>query len=179
MSQDPTRPETLPLGPSTRLKKGLAADYVSVIRAKLRDYPELNRLVSGVEHSDVQIAMALAEAIDDWNTTPPLLDAVDLAGFPSTSLLINGAIVHLLHSAGFLQMRNHMQYSDGQGISVSTSDKAPQYLSWANLFAQSYEAKKNRLKMAQNLIGAMRGAGLHSEYANVNGWFEIVDETAD
>ena len=175
--QDSTRPGTIPAGPETTVRQGPPARVLSLIaavRGKLRDYPELNRLISGVEHSDRQIALAMMECIDDWNTTPPVISARTVETMPF-GVMINGTIVHLLHSAGFLQMRNQMSYSDGQGVSVSTSDKAPQYMAWANLFQQGYEKKKQRMKMAENLNGAMNASGFNSEYAAVNGWFETLE----
>ncbi len=175
VDQDPQDPSTIPTGPGAALTQGAPKkllQLITLIRAKLRDYPELNRLVAGVESSDRQIAFAVLQCIDDWNTTPPLLGAVRLDTFPSLALLIDGAIIQLLQSVGLLQLRNHMQYSDGQGVSVSTSDKAPQLMAWANLFGQAYEAKKTRLKMALNLEGALNGTGIASEYAYINGWFD-------
>lgn len=145
---------------------------IAMVRAKLRDYPELNRLVAGQETSDRQIAFALMEAIDDYNTTPPLLDPVNLDTHPSVSLLINGTIIFVLESVGLLQTRNQMNYSDGQGVQVGVNDKSPLLMQWINLFRGQYEQKKMRLKQATNLRGALNQGGVPSEYAFVNGFFD-------
>ncbi len=175
VAQDPEDPSTIPTGPGAAITQGppkKLLDLITLVRAKLRDYPELNRLVAGQETSDRQMAFAVLYCIDDWNCTPPLLDHVTLDSFPSVALLLDGTIVQVLQSVGLLQLRNHMRYSDGQGVQVSTSDKAPQLMAWSNLFSQGYEAKKLRLKRALNLQGSLNGSGLPSEYTYVNGWFE-------
>jgi hypothetical protein len=148
---------------------------IGMVRAKLRDYPELNRLVSGQETSDRQIAMAMVEAIDDYNTSPPLIDGVTLDTYPSVSLLVNGTIIYTLQSIGLLQTRNMMNYSDGQGVQTGVNDKTPMLLQWIQLFTQQYEAKKLRLKKAINLNGALNGGGVPSEYSIINGYFDSLE----
>lgn len=156
--------------------KTLVIDYVNLIRAKMRDYAELNRLISGRESSDRDIAVALMLALDDWNITPPFIDSVSLTNHPARSLLIDGAIIQLLQSVGLLQTRNHMQYSDGQGVQVSTSDKAPQLMSWLNLFTSTYEQKKFKFKQAENLRAALgNNRGVPSEFVDINGFFAEID----
>lgn len=174
---DPTNenfPGNIPVGQVAVATAGLTRageelrNLVAIVRAKLRDYPQLNRLTAGSEHSDRQIALALVEALADWNATPPLLDDVTFADHPSIPLLIDRAIVSLLYSLGLLQTRNQLRYSDGQGQQVSVSDKGDSYRAWAAMFEQSYENKKQRIKIAQNLGGGLNGSGVASEYALVN-----------
>ena len=175
MANDPTLPSTNALGAEATVQAGLPKylrDLIHLIRAKLRDYPELNRLIAGHESSDKQIALAMLEAVDDWNTTPPLLDAVSIEGFPSTSLLINGTVIYLIESVGLLQTRNQMSYSDGQGVQVSVSDKTPMLLQWLSLFRSQYEQKKMRLKQAINLRDSLNGRGVPSEYSLIHGYFD-------
>ena len=45
-------------------------------------------------------------------------------------------------------------------------------MNWINLFAQSYEQKKFRLKQAINLGTALNGTGVSSEYSLINGYFD-------
>lgn len=146
-------------------------NVIAAVRAKMRDYAQLNRLVAGQETSDRQIAFAIMEAIDDFNTTPPLIGSFTLDTFPSTSLLINGAVIFTLESVGLLQTRNQMNYSDGQGVQVGVNDKAPMLMQWIGRFQQQYENKKMRLKQAINLNHALNGGGVSSEYSLVNGYF--------
>lgn len=143
-------------------------NLVNQIRSFLRDYPELNRLIKGVENSNRQIVWAIVDCLDDFNTTPPFT-RFTLDNFPSKSLLIRGTVITLLESVGLLQTRNQLSFSDG-GIQVGVSDKTPYLQSWIQLFRNQYEEKKQRLKVAYN-IELGWGGGLHSEYRFVNNFY--------
>lgn len=141
--------------------------FVGIVRAFMRDYPELNRLIKGEEHSDRLIAWAIIDAIDDFNTTP-FLTRYTIINFPSKHLLLRGTVISLLESVGLLMTRNHLTFSDG-GIKVGVSDKTPLIQSWIQLFTNKYEQKKTQLKIAINIENAW-GGGLHSEYAWTSGY---------
>jgi hypothetical protein len=174
MSNDPKNPNSNALTPEAAAKQipQKLLSVLALVRAKLRDYPELNRLIEGRETSDREIAFAIMEAIDDFNTTPPLIGSFSIDSFPSTSLLIRGSIINVLESVGLLQTRNQMSYSDGQGVGVGISDKTPLLLNWIQLYQGQYEQKKFRLKQALNLNGALNGGGVPSEYVLINGYFD-------
>lgn len=149
--------------------------YIALVRAKMRDYPELNRLTDGVESSDRNIATALLLALDDYNNTPPLINAATLAAFPSVDLLVRGAIIQLIESLGLLQTRNRLPYADGQ-IQIQTEQ--PQlYMQWWNMFKTDYENKKFRLKQSINLRDALGyQVGMSTEYLLINGFFDTLDK---
>jgi hypothetical protein len=150
------------------------ARAIQLVRLVMRDYPELNRLIRGEEHSDRLVAWAIMDVLDDWNTTPPLIGNVTIVTFPSTRLLVKGAIAQLLTSVGLLSTRNAVAFSDG-GFSYNT-DKTRALTTWIQLFQNEYEKKKLRLKTAQNIAGGF-GSGVHSEYAWLNsGWYGNWDE---
>jgi hypothetical protein len=143
--------------------------FIQVVRMVMRDYPELNRLIRGEEHSDRLIAWAILDVIDDWNTTPPLIGPVTISSFPSAHLLVQGTVVSLLKSAGLLMTRNAIAFSDG-GFSYNT-DKTAALMAWIQLHDNEYEKKKLRLKTATNIARAW-GGGLHSEYLWISsGWY--------
>ncbi len=142
--------------------------FVGVVRMFMRDYPELNRLIKGEEHSDRMIVWAIIDALEDFNTTPPMT-GYQLTNFPSKSLLLRGTVINLLESIGLLMTRNHLTFSDG-GIQVGVSDKTPLIQSWLQLFTNKYEEKKNRLKIALNIEGGW-GGGVHSEYLSTSGFY--------
>ena len=135
--------------------------FVELVRKFLRDHPILNKLIKGNETNNTQIRTHLEDALDDWNTTPPILAPVTFDTHPSRRLLIRSAVIETLTSAGILQSRNRLQYSDG-GITVQVSDKAAEYQSWISLLVNDYERKKERLKKSQNL--ELGYGGIHSEY---------------
>lgn len=148
----------------------LALDQmVSTVRMYLRDYPELNRLVQGEEHSNRLIAWAIVDAIDDFNASPPHIGPFGLSNFPSRSLLIRGTVINLLESLGLLMTRNHLTFSDG-GIQAGVSDKTPLIQSWIALLTNRYEEKKRQIKIAMNIEGAW-GGGVHSEYLWTSGFY--------
>src|SRR6185436_9244583 len=125
------------------------SQFVGLVRAYMRDYPELNRLFVGEEHSDRLIAFAVIDTLEDFNTTPPMTN-YQINNFPSKSLLRIGTIANLLMSVGLLMTRNHITFSDG-GVQVGVNDKTPLIQSWIQLFTNMYETKKDRLKVALNI----------------------------
>jgi hypothetical protein len=143
--------------------------FVSLVRAFMRDYPELNRLIQGSEHSDRMIAWAIMDALSDFNTTPPLIGPFQLSHFPSKHILLRGTVISLLESLGMLMTRNQLTFSDG-GIQVGISDKSNLLMSWISLFTNKYEEKKKLLKISLNIEGGW-GGGVHSEYMWVNDGF--------
>ena len=66
-----------------------------------------------------------------------------------------------MRSAGILQSRNSLTYSDG-GINVAVSDKTPLYRQWISDFHNEYEQKKRHLKIQMNMKRAWGGS--FSEY---------------
>ena len=144
------------------------SQFVGTVRAFMRDYPELNRLIQGEEHSDRLIMWAVVDALDEFNTSPPLT-CYGLADFPSKHLLLRATVISLLESIGLLMTRNHLTFSDG-GIRVGVSDKTPLIQSWIQLFTNKYEEKKRRLKIAINIENGW-GGGVFSEYAWTNGFY--------
>ena len=142
--------------------------FIQTVRTYLRDYPELNRLIKGVENTNRQIVWAMADALDDFNTTPPFTSH-GLGSFPSASLLLRGTVISLLESVGLLQTRNHLSFSDG-GLQVGINDKTPYIQSWLQLLKNSYEEKKKLLKVAYNIENGW-GGGVFSEYRFVNNFY--------
>lgn len=142
--------------------------FVAQVRAFIRDYGELNRLIKGEESSNRQIVWAVFDTLDDFNTSPPFTNFT-LENFPSKSLLVRGTVISLLESIGLLQTRNQLSFSDG-GLQVGISDKTPFIQSWIQLFRNSYEEKKMRFKVAYNIETAW-GGGIHSEFRFVNNFY--------
>lgn len=147
--------------------------FAEYVRMRLRDYPELNRLTAGYDHSDRHIKWAIVDTLSDWHSTPPLLglglsDILD-RGF--ISLFSKGVAITLLESLGILHMRNHLAYSDG-GVNVQTEN--PQMImSWLQMAKSEYEQKKQRVLVALNIENALSGTqgGLHSELYFVNNFW--------
>src|SRR6266568_4652583 len=134
------------------------------LRLFLNDTPELNRLIRRQESTDEKLDLAILLAIDDYNITTPPLGLVSVENFPSMWLLLYGAAIQVLRSAGLLQSRNELVYQAGN-VSVRIFDKTQLYQSWIVQFAEDYERKKQNFKISQNIACALAG-GVASEYAN-------------
>lgn len=137
-----------------------------LLRMFLNDTPELNRLIRRQESDDSKLDLALALAVDDFNITSPLISTYRVETFPSLYMLIYGATIQVLRSAGILQSRNELAYSSG-GVSVRIFDKTQNYQSWIAQFVAEYERKKQNYKISLNVAAAMAG-GVQSEYALLN-----------
>src|SRR5579862_4171862 len=135
------------------------------LRLFLNDTPELNRLIRRQESTDEKLDLALMLAIDDYNITSPPLGLVSVESFPSIWLLLYGAAIQVLRSAGLLQSRNELVYQAGN-VSVRIFDKTQLYQSWIAHFLEDYERKKQNFKIAQNIACAL-GDGVPSEYSNL------------
>jgi len=147
--------------------------FIHMMRLWMRDYPHLNRLIRGVEHSNRLIAWAVLDFLSDFNQTPPPLGQYSLEQLLSmghTSLARRGTAIALIESVGLLQTRNQLNFSDG-GINVGVSDKSPQLQSWLANFQSKYEQDKTKIKISLNIQGILGERGVHSEYAFVNSFY--------
>lgn len=146
-------------------------DFVQMVRAYLRDIPELNRIVSGEESSDRQIAWAVLDALSDFNGTPHLTSysLEELLQRNQHALLRRMTTISLIESIGLLQTRNHINYSDG-GLNVGVNDKTPLLMNWLQYFRASTDQMKQRVKVALNIEGILgpSNSGVFSEYWAVN-----------
>jgi hypothetical protein len=145
-------------------------NFVPEVRAYLRDFAELNRLISGEESSSRMISYCVHLAVDEFNTTPPLTSH-KISSFPSRSILLQLTIVHLLTSVGILKSRNRFQYSDG-GWSSDTEQQDSSYQNWIQLLRSQLNPRLQSLKIALNIEGGW-GAGVGSEYGWINGWYGL------
>lgn len=120
------------------------------LREFLRDDPTLNELIEGKESSDGQMKQAILDALEDWNTTPPILASVTVATHPSRRLLVRSAAIEILVSMGIYFARNDLTYSDG-GVTVADKNKAPMYAQYVQQLQADFERKKLDLKKSQNI----------------------------
>lgn len=90
---------------------------VRELRARMRDYPEINYLYSGKESSDEDYARIIWEAMEKVSaTTPVIMDAWNFrAGFPRALVpyLLDLAVAISLREVSLWMMRNDFQYQTG------------------------------------------------------------------
>lgn len=152
-------------------------DFVQMVRFYTRDFPELNRIVSGEESSDRQIAWAVLDALSDFNGTPHLtsMSLDDLLCRNQHALLLRMTVITLIESVGLLQTRNHINYSNG-GINVGVNDKTPMLMQWLKYYKATTEQMKQRVKVALNIEGILgpSNVGAHSEYWAIHGSYTML-----
>lgn len=138
---------------------------VADLRTMLRDKKEMNRLLlNNYESSDDELKQAIISALMDWNMSPPILAAVSLRDHPNKMLLLEGAVVRAIRSAGLWHSREHMPSSDG-GTSGDDHAKFSEYQGWIDRFEAAYEKKKYEFKEQLNIALAFSDIGLPSEYS--------------
>lgn len=102
------------------------------IRLAMRDYcPSFNTLLDDLEFSDIEIIFAVQRPVDEWNETPPDLQASGFRytynTFPWREHWRQATIGYLLQAGAIHQQRNNFTYAAG-GVSVNDKDKATPYL---------------------------------------------------
>lgn len=145
-------------------------EFVEVVRLYMRDYPHLNRLTAGEESSSRQIAWAVIDALDDWNSTPPFVGNAGLSNFPSFSWLREATVMRLLEGVTLLNIRNHLDFQDG-GISVSKSGSIAMTQNFTAMLNNRLEEKKAKIKASLNIELALDGYGVPSEYFLIAGHY--------
>lgn len=145
--------------------------FVQMVRLYTRDFEELNRIVSGEETSDRQIAWAVLDALADFNGTPHFtsMSLDDLLQRNQQALLLRMTVISIIESVGLLQTRNHINYSNG-GINVGVNDKTPMLMNWLQYYKSFTDQLKQRVKVALNIEGILgpSNSGVHSELWAVN-----------
>jgi hypothetical protein len=145
--------------------------FTAIVRAYLRDYAELNRLVAGQETNDTLVQWSILDAISRFNGTPHFTNFTldDILGRNLHFLLLRMTVESIIQSVGLLQTRNHINYSDG-GLNVGVNDKTPLLQSWLQLFGAYTEQTLTRVKVALNIESILgpENVGVHSEAFAVN-----------
>lgn len=136
---------------------------IKYLRLFLRDDENYNVLLNGQESNDEQLEFALLMTISDYNSTEPILDPVNIDTYPSFSLLMTGAAIHTLKSAGLIQKRNGIQYQVANS-SFQRFGKGNEYLNWVQSLLQLYEEKVRSLKRSKNIGQTFHMSGVHSDY---------------
>lgn len=131
---------------------GFNIDFVRAdLRGYLRDSSGMNNLLKdGTESSDEDLDRAIRFGLMSFNTIAPLT-SFRLETFPNEAyyFLINEAAIQVLTSAGFLESRNRLNYSNG-GLTVADHDKAGPYQSWIQVLRQFFQQEK-QYKMTANI----------------------------
>jgi hypothetical protein len=139
---------------------------VERVRARLRDYAQLNTIVDGVEFSDVQIEQALLYALEEYNNSPPLIGRRSIRLHPHPALLMNGAIASLLMDASLFYARNDISYSAGT-IQVGFPQAQTYFNMGERMMTQFKQDVVNR-KTAENVDAASTLQVVTSDYHDIH-----------
>jgi len=142
-------------------------EYRSFLRTYIGDTPLKNLLHAGHELEDTSLDLALDMAVDQYNTTPPILGTVTYQDFPSITILIQLATIQSLIMAGIVQSRNFLQFNDG-GVSYLISDKAGDYQNWIGRLLEGTREHVMSYKIARNMDDGFDT--IQSPYAK-NWWY--------
>lgn len=166
MADTPGIPEDLQLSDDFRR-------FVQLVRDYLRDYPDLNRLVAGLENSDLFIVRCVLLALDEFAGTPPPLGYFTLESLVNdyhwTHGLLLGTLAHILRSTLLLANRNAIAFSDG-GITVNLESRLPMLQALEAQIRAEWRQALHDQKIALNLQMAQGIAGAPSEYSAIHGY---------
>lgn len=141
--------------------------FAEEVRYYLRDFPELNRLISGEESSSRMVQYCALLALEEWNARSPV-QYTSVKAFPSRGILLQLTIIQLLTSAGILHSRNRLPYNDG-GFQADTEAQADEYPKWIQLLRAQVNPLIERLSVRLNIAGAY-GGGVPSQYSLLSNW---------
>lgn len=141
---------------------------ITYIRDTMRDFPELNTLIDGVENDDRTINNAITWWLQYFTETPPFVGNYRyVANFPFRANLVDAVIARLLQSAVILLARNEIDFSSG-----SVQVRSPQvslYSSIGDSRMSMALADARRLKVSTNMQQAIEAAGgVFSDYDSIN-----------
>ena len=134
------------------------------IRILLSDFADANQLTGEELFSRDRIEMAVEDALDDWNNTPPPLAPITFTTHPTQSLLHRRIIIELLRHEHLMLTRNGIDFSDG-GAAIADSQKANSLLQLISTINAEYQHAKRSKKVEINIASGW--GSVPSDYANI------------
>lgn len=139
---------------------------VRELRAKLRDYPEINYLYQTEESADHELARCLYEALEELNLSPPVFNETwTFTSVPKNMVrvIIDLAVCRVLDEVMLWMARNEFRYTSGN-TSIQLFDR------W-----RAYQAIIPSLRGRADKIAQSSKAALNAEY----GWGANMTEMYD
>ncbi len=138
------------------------------VREFLRDQPKYNILIEGVEFSNEDIARAIRWTVSKWNAITPQSNDPVTGETLNEYVLLFGVASILLRSEGVRQLRNGVNYQDGNMPQVGIDEKQNLYAGWADSMKAEFDFHARQIK-TQNNMEACYG-GLSSGYKYIGRW---------
>ena len=145
-------------------------DYRKGLRAYLRDYQDLNRILKfEEENSGDLLDLYINSALGFLNAIPPHVITYTVLNFPIPILIIHQATIECLISNGILQARNELSYNNG-GVSIKIPDGTRYLRSLQELYRSADRGIKalESIKVSININNAW--GGVSSPYQNLSGY---------
>jgi hypothetical protein len=135
------------------------------VREFLRDFPDKNPLVDGVEFSDAEAEKAIKRTISMANVVARPT-SYTVSSFPNDYVLLMGVCSYLLKSEATRQLRNEAMYQDGNIQPVGLDNKQQAYAALAAQFNQEFIQMLTAIKIQENLnsFGSMSSPIAQSTY---------------
>jgi hypothetical protein len=124
--------------------------YTEAIAQFMRDRPDLNRLISGVEHDENRRTRAVYEALTNYT----------LADCPYPVFLSDMAVLRLLKSLYLLLERNDTDVQDAGGV-ASKKNQVATLPKTIESMERTVLAKLSEAKKARALFDAIGASGTH------------------
>ena len=127
------------------------------VRDFMRDFPDKNILVDGVEFEDREVEKAIRFTISRANAVARPT-SYSVTSFPNDYVLLMGVCSYLLKSEGIRQLRNEAMYQDGNIQPVGLDNKQQSYTALASQHLQEFTQMLTAIKIQENLtsFGNMR-----------------------
>lgn len=131
----------------------------------LRDFPDKNPLVDGVEFTNQEIERAIKMAISMGNAVARPTTYTPQT-FPNEYVLLMGTCSFLLKSEGLRQLRNEAMYQDGNIQPIGIDNKQQAYASLAGQYQQEFIQMLTAIKVQGNLnsFGSIQSPIAQSTY---------------
>ena len=135
------------------------------VREFMRDFPDRNILVDGVEFEDKDISRAILMTIDMANAIARPTNYTEKT-FPNRYVLQMGVCSYLLKSEGLRQLRNEAMYQDGNIQPVGLDNKQQAYAALAAQYLQEFTQMLTAIKIQENVssFGSMSSPIAQSTY---------------
>lgn len=130
----------------------MAQFSIQEIREHLQDYPDQNFLLDEEEFTDKQIEIAFRDAVDSFNTFPPV-HITFTGGFSNPilkSIMLEGILARIYRGKALQQLRNQLDFQDG-GAAGSIDNKGQFYQQIAEQFSQNFERRARDWKKFINI----------------------------
>lgn len=135
------------------------------VRDFMRDFPDKNILVDGVEFEDTEVEKAIKFTISMANAIARPT-GYTVTNFPNDYVLLMGICSYLLKSEGIRQLRNEAMYQDGNIQPVGLDNKQQSYTALASQYLQEFTQMLTAIKIQENMssFGQMSSPIAQSTY---------------